>query len=220
MNRWKETLAKTGLSTTALVVCTLAAVAIVGECTDFRADAKKAAAPTVAPPTKIEQKAETKILPCRDVVAIEPRPWDRERLAEKYRRPDLAPKPARVDAALARDFEAGMTNLHPAEILGERQLPKLPNGGTALLTLEPDGRSEITIIEAPPKLFEWRATYEAGVLYGMGTSSGTGDTRGRAWAAVEPFRFARLHLRAEAGVDIRNGTTDGYAMAGIVWRSR
>jgi hypothetical protein len=83
--------------------------------------------------------------------------------------------------------------------------------------LEPDGRVELTVVAAPEKLFEWQSTYEAGAAYGIGQA---GDTRGRAWAAIEPLRFARLHLRAEAGVDLRNGTTDTYAMAGLVWRSR
>ncbi|KAB2853266.1 MAG: hypothetical protein F9K41_13860 [Sphingopyxis terrae] len=42
----------------------------------------------------------------------------------------------------------------------------------------------------------------------------------RAWAAVEPLRFGRLHLRGEAGVDLRGGEADAYVMAGIVWRPR
>lgn len=216
MTRWKSKLATAGLSTTALVVCILGGIALAGECNSFRADRAKAIAPVVAPPTKIEEKAEPKLLPCRDVQAIEPGTRIRQKLADKYHRPDLAPDPN------ARAFELGIThttkNPQPmAEILGERQLQPLPAGGTALATLEPDGRVEITVVAAPEKLFELRATYEAGALYGIGQA---GDTSARGWVAVEPVRFARLHLRIEVGADLRAGTTDPYALAGIVWRSR
>lgn len=213
MTNWKAKLAATGLSTTALVVCILGGVALAGECNGFRADRAKDTAPVVAPPTKVEQKAEPKLLPCRDVQAIEPGTRARQKLAEKYHRPDLA-QPA---PELARQFEQGISRLKPAEILGERELPAAPQGGTALLTLEPDGRVEITVVEKPEPLFEWRAHYEAGGLYGIGQG---GDTRGRGWVAVEPLRFARLHLRVEGGVDLREGAANGYAMAGVVWRSR
>lgn len=210
---WKAKLAL--LTGNAVVIAmALAGVAIlVGECRDFRARGKADTAPVVAPPTKLEQKAEPKVLPCRDVQAIEPGTKARQKIAEKYNRPDLAPDPN------ARAFELGITQ-PPAEILGERKLQPMPNGGTALVTLEPDGRVEVTVVANPEKLFEWRTTYEAGALYGYGTNGGTGDTRARAWVAAEPLRFAHLHLRIEAGADLRAGTTDPYALAGIVWRSR
>lgn len=218
MTDWKAKLAPlaiTGLSTTALVACIIGGIVLAGECNSFRGKTKLDTAPVVAPPTKIEQKAEPKLLPCRDVQAIEPGTKARQKLAAKYHRPDLAPAPAPSDTANARAFELGLTQ-PPAEILGERRLQRMPEGGTALLTLEPDGRVELTVIAAPEKLFEWRSTYEFGGAYGIGQA---GDTRGRAWAAVEPLRFARIHLRAEAGVDLRSGTTDAYALAGLVWRS-
>lgn len=219
MTDWKSKLAPlavTGLSTTALVACILGGIALAGECNSFRGNRAQATAPIVAPPTKLEQKAEPKALPCRDVQAIEPGTKARQKLADKYHRQDLAPDPN------ARAFELGITHTTKspqpvAEILGERQLQTMPEGGTALVTLEPDGRVELTVVAAPEKLFEWRSTYEAGALYSVGTA---GDTRARAWAAVEPLRFARLHLRIEAGADWKSGTTEPYALAGIVWRSR
>jgi hypothetical protein len=54
-------------------------------------------------------------------------------------------------------------------------------------------------------------------MYGIGSE---GEARGRAWGAVEPLRFGRLHLRGEIGADVRAGVTDGYVMAGVVWRSK
>ena len=216
MTSWKSKLATAGLSTTALVVCILGGIALAGECNSFHADRTKATAPVVAPPTKIEEKATPKLLPCRDIQAIEPGTRARQKLAERYHRQDIAPR----ETATARAFELGLTQPpagQPAEILGERDLPPAPNGSTALVTLETDGRVELTVVAAPEKLVEWRATYEAGALYGVGQA---GDTRARAWAAVEPLRFARLHLRIETGADLRAGTTEPYALAGLVWRSR
>lgn len=230
MTNWKMKLAAVGLSTTALVVCILAAVALAGECNAFRDNRAKVKEPVVAPPTKIEEKAKVIVLPCRDVQAIEPGAKVRQKLAEKYHRPDLLaptpPPPAAPGAPPAHAPAATAPGTAPAtaaavarqaEILGERELPRLPDGGTGLLTLESDGRVELTVVAHPPKFFEWRSTYEAGAVYGVGQE---GDTRGRGWVAVEPLRFARLHLRVEGGVDLRAGTTNGYAMAGVVWRSR
>lgn len=186
-----------------------AAAILAGECRDFRHSAQNASVPSVAPPTKAEEKAEAVILPCRDVQAIEPGKRERERLAEKYAKPEIA--------GLAREFEIGATAPLRTEILGERVLPEMPAGGTALLTLDQTGRVDVTVKPNPERLFELRSVYEFGALYGIGTD---GEKRGRAWVAAEPLRFARLHLRAEAGVDLRAGQSDGYAMAGVVWRSR
>ncbi len=207
---WKAKLALLTGNVVVIAGALMGVALLVGECRDFRAGGKAAAEPVVAPPTKLEQKAAPKLLPCRDVQAIEPGTKARQKLAAKYHRPDLAPAPAPSDTANARAFELGLTQ-PPAEILGERQLQRMPEGGTALVTLEPDGRVELTVIAAPEKLFEWRSTYEAGALYGVGQA---GDTRARAWAAVEPLRFARLHLRLEAGADLRAGQTEPYALAG------
>ena len=202
----REALAVVGALT--IVASIVAAAVLVGECNAFRRETKIETAPVVAPPTKIEERAEPIVLPCRDVQAISPKPKDRKRIAEKYHRPDLA---ADANRLAVDGF------MRSAQILGERTIPRAPEGGTALLTLEPDGRVEMTVTPEPEKLFDWRARWELGGLYGVGTA---GDTRGRAWAAVEPLRFARLHLRVEAGADLRSGQTDGYVMAGVVWRSR
>ena len=192
MTNWKAKLALLTGNIVVIAGALLGLTLLVGECRDFRAGGKAATEPIVAPPTKLEQKAEPKILPCRDVQAIEPGEKARQKLAEKYHRPDLAPK---ADAN-ARAFETGITAPR-AEILGERQIQPAPEGGTDLVTLEPDGRVEITVVAAPEKLWSWRTTYEAGALYGVGTSSGTGDTRARAWAAIEPLRGGlELPIRA------------------------
>lgn len=211
------------------LVGALGLVALVGDCRGHEAEQEAVIAPVVAPPTAAEAKADDKVLADRDVRAIEPGKKERARIAEEYHREDLREVAEAFEASLLGGVADGggrgvdelprVTAPAPrvAEIVGERILPVMRHGGKALVTLEPDGRVELTVVAAPEKLFEWSATYEAGGLYGIGRA---GDTRARAWAAVEPLRFARLHLRIEAGADLRAGTTDPYALAGIVWRSK
>jgi len=184
----------------------LGLVALVGECRGHKKAQEVAVAPVVAPPTKAEEKAEERPLPCVDVKAIEPGKKERRRIAEEYRRDDLR--------ELGREFEVGATP-RVAEILGERELPVMPDGGRALVTLEPGGRVEVTTVANPEPSLEWRSAYEAGALYGVGSG---GDARWRAWAAVEPLRLGRVHLRVEAGAEQRAGQVDAYGMAGAVWR--
>lgn len=179
---------------------------MVGECRGHKKAQEVVTAPVVAPPTKAEEKAEERPLPCVDVKAIEPGKKERKRIAEEYHRDDLR--------ELGRELEARATP-RVAEILGERELPVMPDGGRALVTLEPDGRVEVTTVANPEPFFEWRSAYEVGGLYGVGSG---GDARWRAWAAVEPLRLGRVHLRVEAGAEQRAGQVDAYGMAGAVWR--
>lgn len=218
----REFLTKWGTAALALVggvavgwwlVGALGLVALVGECRGHKRAQEVVVAPVVAPPTRAEEKAEERVLPGRDVRAIEPGKRERARIAEEYHRPDLAP--------LAGEFERrlpsvpGQVAARPAEVVGERVLPAMPDGGRALVTLEPDGRVEVTTVTNPEPFFEWRSAYEVGGLYGVGSG---GDARWRAWAAVEPLRLGRVHLRVEAGAEQRAGQVDAYAMAGAVWR--
>lgn len=191
---------------------------LVGECRDFREQARQEATPAPAPPTALEQRAEVTPVPCEGapggvLQTLEPKPRDRRRLAETYRRPELeaAPEPTRAGGFVPGELE----RVAPA-ILGERELPKLPEGGTALLTLEADGRVEVTVAPRPRKFFDWRSTWEIGGLYGRGQD---GEERARGWVAVEPTSAGRIRLRLEAGADLRAGTSDAYVMAGAVWRS-
>lgn len=185
----------------------LGLLVLVGDCSGHKAEQEVVVAPVVAPPTRAEEKAEERVLPCVDVRAIEPGKRERARIAEEYHRPDLAP--------LAGEFERRLPSARPAEVIGERELPLMPDGGRALVTLEPDGRVEVTTVSNPEPFFGWRSTYEAGALYGVGSG---GDARWRAWAAAEPLRVGHLHLRVEVGAEQRAGQVDAYAMAGAVWR--
>lgn len=195
----------------------LAALVLVGEYRDFREQAREEATPAPAPPTALEQRAEVAPVPCEGapggvLQTLEPGKRDRRRLAETYRRPELE-----APAAPAGGFVPGELERVAPAILGERELPALPEGGTALVTLEADGRVEVTVAPRPRKFFDWRSTWEIGGLYGRGQD---GEERARGWVAVEPTRAGRIHLRLEAGADLRAGTSDAYVMAGAVWRSK
>ena len=193
----------------------LGGIALVGECRGHKKAQDVVTEPVVAPPTKAEEKAPPKVVPCVDVQAIDPGKKDRKRMAEEYHRPDLAP--------LANEFERrlpsvpGQVAARPAEILGERELPLMPDGGKALITLEPDGRVEITTVANPDPFFEWESDFEVGAVYGKGFG---GEARWRGWAAVEPFSLGRFHARLEVGAEGRAGQTDPYVMAGGVFRGR
>lgn len=209
------------------LVGALGLVALVGDCRGHEAEQEAVIAPVVAPPTAAEAKADDKVLADRDVRAIEPGKKERARIAEEYHREDLREVAEAFEASLLGGVADGggrgvdelprVTAPAPrvAEIVGERILPVMRHGGKALVTLEPDGRVELTTVANPEPRFEWRSAYEFGGLYGVGS---TGDARWRAWAAAEPLRVGHLHLRVEAGAEQRAGQVDAYAMAGAVWR--
>lgn len=213
--RWWPRLAAlaAGIGTGWLVAGGLGGLALLGECRGHGRAQESVVAPVVAPPTRAEEKAEPKVVPCVDVQAVEPGKKERKRIAEEYRRPDLAP--------LAGEFERrlpsvpGQVAVRPAEVVGERELPLLPDGGRALVTLEPEGRVELTVVANPEPFFGVGLEWEVGALYGVGSGS---DARWRAWAAAEPLRLGRFRLRLEAGAERRAGQVDAYAMAGAVFR--
>lgn len=215
---WTKATSRPALAAAAL----LAGVLVAGECNRFRGQARREAVPTPAPPTKLELGSRVVTLPCETVQTLEPGRRDRERLAERYHRPDLRTPAGTESASKSKEPNAGgpsgkAIDGQIARILGERELPALPRGGTALITFEPGGAVAVTVAPKPERLFELSTTWEVGALAGVGTA---GDTRARGWAAVEPLRWGNLHLRAEAGADLRAGTSDAYAMVGAVWRSK
>lgn len=209
------------------LIGSLGIAAFVGECRGHKQAQEVITAPVVAPPTKMEEKAKEKIVPDVDVKAIEPGKKERKRIAEEYHRPDLAKppadKPLRIKcvtkgcAEAEADVIAHRNETQAAEILGERELPLMPDGGKALITLEPDGRVEITTVANPDPFFEWESGFEVGAVYGKGLS---GETRWRGWVAVEPFSLGRFHARLEVGAEGRAGQTDPYIMGGGVFRGR
>ena len=112
---------------------------------------------------------------------------------------------------------------YPLLLVDGRPYPESPAGGKLWVHLEQDGSTTVVAKpnepEPPPaeKFWQFGNVWELGGLYGIGQE---GDTRARGWAAIEPLRAGRIHLRAEAGVDFRNGENGAYVMGGAVWRSR
>ena len=112
---------------------------------------------------------------------------------------------------------------YPLLLVDGRPYPESPAGGKLWVTLESDGSANVIAKPNEPeplpeeRFWQFGNVFELGGLYGIGQG---GDTRSRAWAAWEPVRLGRIHLRAEAGVDLRAGQSDGYVMGGAVWRSK
>lgn len=219
----------------ATIVVTLAIVAAVtGEGCRWRRQNQQLQKPVEAPPTKESVRWVEVPVPCADgqqVVYRKPSEKELKRLAEEYGfvlAQEAAPRPQEAPGAIG----AGNGHIPPSEgeianqppsaaapdpqrrVLGEFELGILPRGGSALSWLDVDGRNRLSISADPVPFVEWGADWEVGLLAGVGD----GMTMGRAWAAVEPLRVGRFHLRLEGGGNYRGGTTDPYLMAGGVFR--
>ncbi len=206
-----------------------------GEACRWRRVQKEQTKPYEAPQTEPAKLWVEVPVPCDDgqiVVYKNPSKKELERLAREYGFTLAAPAPAGGTipspghippsgdeigsqppggAAGGGEIEAP----EPARrVLGEFELGILPRGGKALNWLDEGGRAKLSIEAYPVPFFGWGADWEIGVLAG----AGDGATVGRAWAAVEPLRVGRFHLRLEGGGNYRGGTTDPYVMAGGVFR--
>lgn len=107
-----------------------------------------------------------------------------------------------------------------ADLLAHKVVP-IDCGGRSmeiLVTLpEGEDRVEVATLLEPEELVDIGAYFEVGGMYGVGADR---ETRATVWAAVEPARFGRFHLRGEVGADLVGPEVDAYAMVGVVWRSR
>jgi len=215
-----------------------AALALVGgECSAWRQDHPKPKPPVAVQtqPTAASAEMDRIIEDCLAVQTLQPTPAERKRIAKDSGRADFAAQataPAAIRTGPVRPAQGGEIVAPAASggsgpdypvLLFENVLPAMPAGGIAWGFLEMDGSGSLTVKPNPvPKapaerFFEFANVFELGGLYGIGQG---GDTRSRAWGAWEPVRLGRIHLRAEAGVDLRAGQSDGYVMGGAVWRSR
>lgn len=225
----------------ATVVVTLAIVSVLtGEACRWRRQNQQLTQPVQAPPTEPSTQWVEVPVPCEDgqvVVYKNPSKKELERLAREYGFTLAAPAPAGGtisapghippsggeiasqppgSAPGQPEIGAPETPDRTRRVLGEFELQILPRGGKALNYLDPDGRAKLAVEAYPVPFFEWGADWEVGVLAG----AGDGATVGRAWAAVEPLRLGRFHLRLEGGGNYRAGTTDPYIMGGAVYRPK
>jgi hypothetical protein len=223
----------------AAIGITLAGVAVVtGEGCRWREKNQDLQKPAEAPPTEPSTLWVEVPVPCEDgqtVVYRRPSKKELERLAREYGFTLASPAPpggpippdapvspsdgqigSQPPGGAAGGPESGRPEVpdRTRRVLGEYELGILPAGGSALNWLDEEGRAHLSISANPVPFFEWGADWEVGVLAGVGD----GMTMGRAWAAVEPLRVGRFHLRFEGGGNYRGGTTDPYLMAGGVFR--
>ena len=223
----KVSLASLGLGGALGIVFAL--LVLGGECSAWRQDHPKPAPPvtSVLPPTPGELATPSTVLPCVPVKVLQPSP---KRLKEIVRETGglvgapTAP-PVEVPPHLGEIVapRASSEPDYPLLLVDGRPYPESPAGGKLWVTLEQDGSANVIAKPNPEKpkpadkFFEFRNVWELGGMYGVGQG---GDTRSRAWAALEPIRLGRIHVRGEVGVDLRGGEQGGYAMAGFVYRSR
>ncbi len=207
-----------------------AALALVGgECSAWRQDHPKPPPPVaqILPPTPGEIATPSAVLPCVPVKVLQPSGKRLKEIAAETGGLVGATKPTEVVVPprfgeIVPPAGSGEPD-YPLLLVDGRPYPESPAGGKLWVTLEQDGSANVVAKPNEPeplpeeRFWQFGNVFELGGLYGIGQG---GDTRSRAWAAWEPVRLGRIHLRAEAGVDLRAGQSGGYVMGGAVWRSR
>ena len=207
-----------------------AALALVGgECSAWRQDHPKPPPPVaqILPPTPGEIATPSTVLPCVPVKVLQPSGKRLKEIAKETGGLVGATKPGEVVVPprfgeIVPPAGSGEPD-YPLLLVDGRPYPESPAGGRLWVNLEADGSATVVVKPNPEKpspaerFIQFGNMWEIGAAYGIGTG---GDTRGRGWAAVEPLRLGRIHIRGEVGVDLRGGQTDGYALAGFVYRSR
>lgn len=207
----------------------VALILLGGECSAWKQDHPKPPPPVaqIIPPTPGEIATPSTVLPCVPVQVLQPSPKRLKEIAKETGWLAGAPKPSGVVVPphlgeIVAPAGSSEPN-YPLLLVDGRPYPESPAGGKLWVTLEQDGSANVIAKPNEPKplpaerFWQFGNTFELGGLYGVGQG---GDTRSRAWGAWEPVRLGRIHLRAEAGVDLRAGQSDGYVMGGAVWRSR
>jgi hypothetical protein len=150
-------------------------------------------------------------------LAIPAVPWRvLERLAREYEAPRLAtvtPAGAVVDSS-GRVLPGGLGGAEL--VLGEYRIPRLPEGGSVLVTREEGGALEVRVQPRPRPFVGIGSEWAVGGLAGPAPSGGGVDWRGYVrWSGV---RVGRVHLVLEAGAHAASGRSGAYALAGAELR--
>jgi len=150
------------MGTGALVASGIWILVLAGECKAWRGAAKVEKRPIHVSQTERFKDYPTVKVPLDLEIPVIPYK-DRSKLADKYGRPDLVP-PDAFKGDLSPDL--GLGGATPS-ILGEFALPRLPEGGDALVTAGPDGRVRVDVAPRPKPFFgfepEWRIRAGVGV---------------------------------------------------------
>ena len=133
-----------------------------------------------------------------------------ERLARDYDRPALAtvtPAGEVVDARGAV-VPGGFAGAEVA--LGEFLLPRLPEGGSGLVTREPGGEVSLVVKPEARPFFALRSEWAVGAM--VAPQDPGGEWRGYVrWSGL---RLGRVHVVAEGGAQARAGASSAYALVG------
>lgn len=98
-------------------------------------------------------------------------------------------------------------------LLAEVELPRMSEGGGAIVTRTPGGAVEVTVRAKPRRFLELRSEWSIGALV---DPTGGGDWRGYArWSGL---RLGRVHAIVEAGGLRHGGSSGGYVMVGAELR--
>ncbi len=133
-----------------------------------------------------------------------------ERLARDYDRPGLATVTAGGEVVEARGavLPGGLAGAEVA--LGEFRLPRLPEGGGALVTREPGGEVSLVVKPEARRFVGLRSEWAAGALVAPGDPAG----EWRGYLRWSGLRLGRVHVVAEAGAQARAGASSAYALVG------
>lgn len=208
---WAEIVKFAAKYGTALGVVAVVGWFLLGEYRDWRRGEGAPPVPVVAQPTE-----RTATAPVVTVTA-------------PLQAPVLPPK---VVKRIAKDYGKSVATLNPAGevvddegdvlpggleagdlVLTEVELPKLPDGGDALVTRSPGGAVEVTVRPKPRKFFELRSDWAVGALL---DPTGTGNWRG--YARWNGLRIGRVYAVVEAGGERRASESGAYALVGAEMR--
>lgn len=182
-------------------------LAVVGGVAKWRQTTREEAAPIVATTTpRLEN------VPRVDVAVALKAPVLPDRKLRKVRetyRADVATvdKSGKVVAEGGKAIPGGFAGAEVA--LEEVTLPRLPDGGSALVTRTPTGEVSVRVAPRPRRFFELSPVWAVGALV-----SPLDSTRSRAYVRFDGLRLGRVHVVGEAGQEWRAGSSGSYVMVG------
>ncbi|HQN40262.1 MAG TPA: hypothetical protein PLQ31_12140, partial [Thermoanaerobaculia bacterium] len=178
----------------AAVVAALALLVLLGELAAWRRVREVERRVVQVAPTRRFAELERVRVPAELAVPVVPGRV-LERLARDYDRPGLATVTAGGEVVEARGavLPGGLAGAEVA--LGEFRLPRLPEGGGALVTREPGGEVSLVVKPEARRFVGLRSEWAAGALVAPGDPAG----EWRGYLRWSGLRLGRVHVVAEAG---------------------
>lgn len=196
-----------------LIVGGLVALYISGELAAWRRGPEAPKGPVVAPVT--ERVAEAPAVRVEAPLAVpQLAPKVVRRIVKDYGKPV-----ATVDEAGTVVDDTGHAipgGIEAADLLlSEVALPRMPDGGGAIVTRTPGGAIEVTVRPQPRRFFDLRSEWAIGAMVDpLDLAKGDGTIDGRAFVRFTGLRIGRVHAIAEGGGERLNGRSGGYVLVG------